>query len=367
MSSRIPNSHVVTLSIYGDYIHQFGPSDAAPLASDHGITPLSGQSLRFPLGADEVEAYHLDEVIGPYRLVSPDVMAEMRERIMDEIIIPGEQLDDPHVDYHDRHLDHEAVCRLCRGPELVDRIASLIGARPADLAQQLPGQAAPWPRPPATSSATPRCRGTRTAPTSICGPRSGGSAWIAVTEATVDNGCLQVVRGSHTSMFNHDVDDTRHSFHQAVPADAIDPDDIAVFELEPGEFVLFSEYALHGSGPNRTAQPRIGLSPRVTVPFVRVTGNPLYAGRDRARHAPDEPRQMGLLRGPRLHRPPPRSAAALPGRLTEPENLGRVLWTHHTQPTRDSEGGSGAESWGEFCGPTTHNQPEIREECRCPC
>ena len=113
----------------------------------------------------------------------------------------------------------------------------------------------------------------------------------------VDNGCLQVVLRSHSSTFQHDVDATRTSFHQAVPTDAIDPADVRAFELEPGEFVLFSENALHGSGPNRTADQRIALTPRVTVPFVRVTGNPLYAGRDRARHAPDERREVAILRG----------------------------------------------------------------------
>ncbi len=67
--------------------------------------------------------------------------------------------------------------------------------------------------------------------------------------------------------------------------------------LAPQLLVLFSENTLHGSVPNRTASQRIALTPRVTVPFVRVTGNPLYAGRDRARHAPDEPREVGVLRG----------------------------------------------------------------------
>ena len=148
--------------------------------------------LRFPLDAAEIETYHRDGVLGPYRLVSPDLMAPMRERIMAEIITPGAHDDDPDV---------------------------------------------------------------------------------------------------------HDVDATRTSFHQAVPTDAIDPAEVRAFELEPGEFVLFSENTLHRSGPNRTADQRIALTPPVTVPFVRVTGNPLYAGRDGARHAPDEPREVAILRG----------------------------------------------------------------------
>ena len=258
-------------------------------------SPLASE-LRFPLDAAEVEAYHRDGVIGPYRLVSPDQMEDMRERIVDEIITPGAGDDDSHVHYHDRHLDHETVCRLCRGPELVDRIASLLG--PDLLIWRSNFQIK---QPLAVAS------GDEQRYTEVPWHQDGAyfdllpvvwvSAWIAVTEATLDNGCLQVVRGSHTSNFHHDMDDTRTSFHQAVPTEAIDPADIRVFELEPGEFVLFSENTLHGSGPNRTAHPRVGLSPRVTVPFVRVTGNPLYAGRDRARHAPDEPREMGILRG----------------------------------------------------------------------
>ena len=252
--------------------------------------------LRFPLDAAEIETYHRDGVLGPYRLVSPDLMAPMRERIMAEIITPGEHDDDPDVHYHDRHLDNAAVCRLCRGPELVERIASLIGPdlliwRSNFQIKQPVAEASgderryaevPWHQDGAYFDLRPMVQ---------------VSAWIAITEATLDNGCLQVVLRSHTSTFQHDVDATRTSFHQAVPADAIDPADIRAFELEPGEFVLFSENTLHGSGPNRTAHPRIALTPRVTVPFVRVTGNPLYAGRDRARDAPDEPREVAILRG----------------------------------------------------------------------
>lgn len=259
-----------------------------------GEVPFASR-LRLGLDDAEVEAYHRDGVLGPYRLVPPDQMAAMWERIERDIITPSEH-GDPDLHYHDRHLDHPAVCRLCRGPELVERIASLIGP---DLVI--------WRSNLQIKRPLARAVGDEKRYTEVPWHQDGAyfelqplvlvSAWIAITEATIDNGCLQVVRGSHTRTFHHDADETRTSFHRAVPEDEIDPAEVRVLELLPGEFVLFSENTLHGSGPNRTPRPRVGLTPRVTVPFVRVTGNPRYAGRDPARHAPDEQREVAILRG----------------------------------------------------------------------
>jgi ectoine hydroxylase-related dioxygenase (phytanoyl-CoA dioxygenase family) len=41
-------------------------------------------------------------------------------------------------------------------------------------------------------------------------------------------------------------------------------------ELKPGEFFIFSERVLHASGANRSQKRRLGLSVRVTVPFVHI-------------------------------------------------------------------------------------------------
>ena len=250
--------------------------------------------LRFALDEAEVEAYHRDGIIGPFALLSPDEMDEAWAEIDLEIIGPG--AGDPDLDYHDRHLDHGTVCRICRRPELIDRVVSLLGPdlmiwrsnfqvkRPAANAV---GDAenytmVPWHQDGAYFDLQPQVL---------------VSAWIALTESTKENGCLQVVAGSHLQTFEHDIDTGRYEFERSVPEDEIDHKSVRALELRPGEFVLFNASTVHSSGPNLTSRPRVGLTPRISVPFVRVAGNPRGAGRDRARHALDELREVAMLRG----------------------------------------------------------------------
>ncbi len=251
-------------------------------------------SLRFALGDAEVEAYHRDGIIGPYTLLSPAEMDEAWAEIDQEIIRPGAT--DPDLDYHDRHLDHGTVCRICRRPELTDRVASLLGPdliiwrsnfQVKQPAANAVGDAqnytkVPWHQDGAYYDLQPQVL---------------VSAWIAVTESTEESGCLQVVAGSHLQTFDHDIDPGRYEFDRSVPEDAIDRDSVRALVLRSGEFVLFNENTVHSSGPNLTSKPRVGLTPRISVPFVRVTGNPRGAGCDRDLHAPDELRQVAMLRG----------------------------------------------------------------------
>ena len=83
------------------------------------------------------------------------------------------------------------------------------------------------------------------------------TAWIALEDATVANGCLRVLPGSHRPSVlwpmrrheNPDLDRAEEAFgfpqdtHGAVPV-----------ELAAGSAVFFDGYLLHGSFPNRTRE-----------------------------------------------------------------------------------------------------------------
>ena len=86
--------------------------------------------------------------------------------------------------------------------------------------------------------------------------RSLTGAWIALDDATLENGCLWVIPGSHKPgvlwpMRFHEDDrfDCSHESYQTPYSD----DDAVPVEVKAGSIVLFNGYLLHRSLPNRAS------------------------------------------------------------------------------------------------------------------
>jgi non-heme Fe2+,alpha-ketoglutarate-dependent halogenase len=114
------------------------------------------------------------------------------------------------------------------------------------------------------------------------------TAWIALTESTVDNGCLRVIPGSHTARVPHE--DRRLAGNQLILSIAGGVDEAAAVDitLAPGEFSLHHLDLIHGSGFNRSRAKRIGFALRYIAPGVsqELVHPPvlLARGRDDHRH-----------------------------------------------------------------------------------
>ncbi len=82
--------------------------------------------------------------------------------------------------------------------------------------------------------------------------------WLALDPATIANGCVQIIPGSHRRLINPD-----HGAGYLTPeqADQHCPDDRAVFlELQAGEVALMHNWLLHRSDVNKTDTPRRAFS-----------------------------------------------------------------------------------------------------------
>jgi ectoine hydroxylase-related dioxygenase (phytanoyl-CoA dioxygenase family) len=84
--------------------------------------------------------------------------------------------------------------------------------------------------------------------------------WLACTDATIENGCLWIVPGSHREPIHEHVPDRRpnanvgyveivdHDLSSAVPV-----------EMHAGDLLLFDSYLMHFSTDNKSSRPRTAM------------------------------------------------------------------------------------------------------------
>jgi len=83
------------------------------------------------------------------------------------------------------------------------------------------------------------------------------SAFIAVDPATRENGCLQVIRGSHElGRIEHVLTGEQAGADQERVREILKRLDLVYVEMEPGDTLFFHSNLLHRSDQNRSANPR---------------------------------------------------------------------------------------------------------------
>jgi non-heme Fe2+,alpha-ketoglutarate-dependent halogenase len=88
------------------------------------------------------------------------------------------------------------------------------------------------------------------------------SAWLALTSSDRTSGCMRVVPGSHRlGRLDHDERPSASNLLRRGETVAMAIDEASVRELilAPGELSLHHPNLLHGSGPNASDRPRVGL------------------------------------------------------------------------------------------------------------
>ena len=97
------------------------------------------------------------------------------------------------------------------------------------------------------------------------------TAWIALSPATMESGCMEFVAGSHKNpiMPHKDTfhEDNMLSRGQEIAVD-IAPEDRTTIALAPGQMSLHHGLMIHGSGPNVSDDRRIGVAIRYITPKV---------------------------------------------------------------------------------------------------
>jgi non-haem Fe2+, alpha-ketoglutarate-dependent halogenase len=220
------------------------------------------------LTADQLASFDENGFVGPFDLVEADV-STLRGHV-DSDLLAGESPIYGLKSGRDWHLESPTVYDVCTNAAITERVASLLGPDLLLWRSQLfykkagDGETA-WHQ----DHAFP---GPLNAPS--IDPPVTVTAWIALDEATPENGCVDFVVGSHKEGILSTVVDENaagifgrlHRLERVI--DGTSP--IAKMPVKPGQFFLFSNLTIHGSGPNTTDAPRLGLAARFAPTSVRV-------------------------------------------------------------------------------------------------
>ena len=124
-------------------------------------------------------------------------------------------------------------------------------------------------------------------------------AFVAISEATPDNGCLRVIPGSQREVRPFSL--VGYAHRQVARVREVDENDAVDMVLAKGQVGLLHCNAIHGSGPNRSPGRRIGLINDYTPPCARQStgmgSGQLVRGTDRWGHFAAEPVPVGACTG----------------------------------------------------------------------
>lgn len=82
------------------------------------------------------------------------------------------------------------------------------------------------------------------------------SVWIALDDATTENGCLRLVPGSHRGVVEMDDVDDGKGFNRRISENELDESLVVTAPISAGDAIFFHDLTLHASCPNINGQDR---------------------------------------------------------------------------------------------------------------
>ena len=127
-------------------------------------------------------------------------------------------------------------------------------------------------------------------------PAETVTPWVAFTDSRIDLGCVRFLPGTHKGgILDHaETGDAENLLMKGQTITGVDDSQAVDCELSAGEISIHHESVVHGSSPNTSDGPRIGLSIHYIAPHVRQTAFEgatamLVRGRDTHGHWAPEP------------------------------------------------------------------------------
>jgi len=233
----------------------------------------------FQLSEDQLRQFCEDGFIGPFDCFSREEMAEFRLEML-----ANENTKSKTYGFctpRDRHFEMPQLWDYMRNPGITDRVAQLLGPDLLCWRSQLFYKG---PKSPAIQFHQASTFMVEDYLDPAIFPKDLSeifqlTVWVAVDDATPENGCLQFVRGTHdrirTVKFGGEEGFYNAQFSLEFDRD---PSRIVTVPAQSGQFIIFAERCIHGSPPNTTDRHRLAFNTRV-IP----TSIPVYTDKEKYR------------------------------------------------------------------------------------
>lgn len=217
----------------------------------------------------DVDRYERNGYVFPIPILNSAEADELRQNVISlqaAVNRPVERLPGPHIFFP---WAFEAAMR----PNLLDQVESILGPDillwGTLILSKNPdsGSFVPWHQ---DSAYTAFLNGSRSL-----------TAWVALTPATTQNGCMRVIPGSHHRQLPFtSTQRPGDMLSRGLEVTAeIDEDAAVDLTLHTGEASLHDNALVHGSNPNRSALPRTGFIARYATPAMRQPDYPVHYAR----------------------------------------------------------------------------------------
>ncbi|NEQ81911.1 MAG: hypothetical protein F6K26_17150 [Moorea sp. SIO2I5] len=291
--------------IYYDYYSR--------LKHPKSYNPKTSVDPQFELSEGDIKFFYENGYLGPFDLMSSDEAEKLRDYLVNSVVklesktlslkagdyefdtenkinddIFSENANKPteegkkyfvdRMNSFNRHLDEPKLIDLFKHPAIIERCAQIVGS---DL---ILWRSRFFEIPPYTEGTKFHQASTwlyENQKESVANPPDPDelyqvTAWIALTDATIENGCMKLIPGSHKEIYPVLLGKKRTEIHNNAYGNRegkldypIETAEIRPIEMKAGQFFLFCERVLHGSFDNKTDASRWAINGRIARPDPR--------------------------------------------------------------------------------------------------
>ncbi|MGB1160051.1 MAG: phytanoyl-CoA dioxygenase family protein [Alphaproteobacteria bacterium] len=263
------------------------------------------------LTVEQQETYARDGFVAPIDIFSADEIAEIRAEIEEAEAKWPNALDG--AGRNNGHLALPVLDRIVHDSRILDAVEDVLGANILAAGSTL------FIKEPNTGGFISWHQDARYAGME---PHDWVTGWLAISNVTEENGCMQMIPGSHIDPLRDHVDTFGEDnlLTRGQEVQGIDESQAVPVPLKPGQLSLHHPRIVHGSGPNTSNERRIGfaLQSYITPSVEQVLGD-MYVQHARG---VDEPQNH--IEAPRVQEAMSAEAVAL--RIDANKKLADILY-----------------------------------------